>query len=519
MGDDAMGAVSASGEQHSTEPVLPGLTRRAFLRTSGVVAAGITFAAAGGELAFAGDAPQSSVGWRALATQLDGALIRPGNASYPMNSRVWNAVYDKVRPGGIAMCRNANDVRKSILWARDNGVRLAVRSGGHNFAGFSTTRGLVIDVSQLNRVAVDRRAGTAVVGAGVRNQQLYPALRQYNMIVPGGVCPTVSVSGLVLGGGIGMNTRTYGLTCDNLVETKIITADGRLLTCNARENRDLFWALRGGAGGNFGVNTEFTFKTTVVGNVATYNCQFRWSDAREAFKALQELTANAPNTLNLRAILAKPGGGANPENNTPTFVSIGLYYGPESELRDMLAPVFAAATPITAQITTMSLEQAQTLSTINEKSGPFDNRADIAAKPLSDAGIDTMVTWITNRPPCSNPQGGGLSFFPLGGVANQVPARATAFVHRNSFAVMQYENWWALNDPPSVAIAEMRWGANFYEAMRPYVSGYTYQNFPFRTLRDYPHSYYGSNLHRLIRVKRKYDPHNVFRFAQSIPAK
>ncbi len=193
----------------------------------------------------------------------------------------YNRRYEDVRPQGIASCIDASDVRESILWAREHDVPVAVRSGGHNYAGYSTTDGLLIDLGRMRRVVVDDDTGDATVQVGARNTDVYARLKPHEAAISAGRCPTVAIGGLLLGGGIGFSSRKLGLTCDSLLETEIVTAEGQILTCNERENEDLFWACRGGSGGNFGVNVSYTFRATPVDDVSIYDLQWHLEDGEK----------------------------------------------------------------------------------------------------------------------------------------------------------------------------------------------------------------------------------------------
>jgi FAD/FMN-containing dehydrogenase len=196
-------------------------------------------------------------GWNDLASRLDGWLLRPGDAMYPAATMISAARYAGAQPAGIAVCVSPRDAATCVNWARENGVLVAIRSGGHNYAGFSTSEGLVIEVRGMLSVTVDQNAGTVTVAGGANNADVGAALKPYGLYFPGGRCPTVGVSGLTLGGGWGFSCRHLGMTCDSLVSTELVTASGEIVTASETENPDLFWAIRGAGGGNFGVHTSF----------------------------------------------------------------------------------------------------------------------------------------------------------------------------------------------------------------------------------------------------------------------
>jgi FAD/FMN-containing dehydrogenase len=202
--------------------------------------------------------------WSALARALQGTLVRPGSPQYPTAHQLFSTRFDHILPAAIAYCASPTDVQTCLAFARRFGIALAPRSGGHSYAGYSTTSGLVVDITRMNAVSVNASTGVATVGAGARLIDVYAALAQHGLVLPAGSCATVGIAGLTMGGGIGVLGRKFGLTCDNLQAAQVVVADGRLLTCNANHEPDLFWALRGGGGGNFGVVTSFTFQAHPV---------------------------------------------------------------------------------------------------------------------------------------------------------------------------------------------------------------------------------------------------------------
>lgn len=231
--------------------------------------------------------------WAALSRELKGQLLRPNSPQYATTGISENLAFGHGRPAGIALCTDAQDVQKSLRWARDNGVPLVAQSGGHSYAGYSTTRGLLISVRPIDAVAVDRDTETATIGTGIQLGSLYKALFGEGVFVPAGRCASVGVAGYVLGGGFGFETRRFGMACDRLVETQIVTADGELLTCNETENADLFWACRGGGGGNFGINTRFTLRTTPIINAVYGKAAWRFEDAEAVWPALSQVAMTA----------------------------------------------------------------------------------------------------------------------------------------------------------------------------------------------------------------------------------
>ncbi len=456
--------------------------------------------------------------WGALARQLRGSLLRPGEPGYAVASMPYNKRYLDVAPAGVALCAGAGDVRAALRWARDNEVPFAIRSGGHSYAGFSASRGLVISMARLNQVQVDRRRQTITLGAGARNRDIYASLAGTGLAAPSGRCPTVAVSGLLLGGGFGFSSRHLGLTCDHLIETELVTAAGRVIAVSEDSHPDLYWACRGGGGGSFGVNTRFVLRATPVGGVSVCRLDWDWAEAAGALAAMLELMTVAPGTLSCRVGADVSGGG--PATGGPAVrgvSALGLYFGPASELVALLAPVLARVRPAAAMIEDRDYVAAQSMLARNVPFGSFGSKSRFLSGPLSSAGIDTLLSWIERWPGSSNTGGGGATIFAWGGAINRVAPQATAFVHRDVAFLMDNETSWTARDDPDVVSANLRWLSGIYAAMARYGTSQAYQNFADPALADWKHAYYGANLARLTRIKRRYDPDNVFRFAQSIP--
>ena len=238
--------------------------------------------------------------WSALARTLKGELIRPSDPTYDARRVLYNTRFDAIRPDAIARCVSVDDVRECVAFAAFTGVPLALRSGGHSYGGWSTGRGLVIDTGPLN--AIDVRADRVVVGPGARLIDIYAETARAGAGITGGSCATVGIAGLALGGGIGVMSRVWGLTCDDLLAAEIVTADANILTCDGQREPDLFWALRGGGGGSFGVVTSLMLRTHPASALALGFLSWPWSAAKEVIAAWQEWMRLAPDALwsNLR---------------------------------------------------------------------------------------------------------------------------------------------------------------------------------------------------------------------------
>lgn len=471
--------------------------------------------------------------WKALAKSLQGTLIRPDNPQYPTALQLFNPRFDNIRPAAIAYCASPADVQACLAFVRRFRLPLAPRSGGHSYAGYSSTAGLVLDVTRMSTVTVNANTATAIVGAGARLIDIYAALAQHNLALPGGSCPTVGIAGLTLGGGIGVLGRKFGLTCDNLLAAQVIVADGRILTCDTSHNTDLFWALRGGGGGNFGVATSFTFQAHQVATLSLFTLNWPWSSAADVVDAWQNWAPHAPDELWSNCLLL----ATSDKHATPNARVNGVYVGTVASLNSLLQQLTSriSVAPTSRYVSTagvletMMIEAGCFGKTVGECHLPSQNpqgqlqretyaaKSDYFATALPHQGIDNLVSAIARRQASSTLGSGGILLDSFGGAINRVAPDATAFVHRNDLFSTQYIANWNASDPASIVAANRSWLTTTWQTMRPYASGAAYQNYIDPDLADWQNAYYGANLSRLQRIKATYDPSNLFHFAQSIP--
>ncbi len=517
--------------------------------TLGACAAGLGILGAPADALAAPEAPErvSRRDWKRLDDALSSrsTLYRPWDSAYPALAIPFNHRYAGIRPAGIVACGTTRDVREAIRWARQVGLPAVPRSGlGHNYAGYSTTTGLLLNMARMKSIVstpqpgaarvrtygpiqVAHNAGTVTVGAGVTNGDLHPLLEDHGMFVPTGRCPSVGVAGLVLGGGIGFSDKMFGLTCDRLIATTLVLADGRVVEASEDSRPGLFWGCRGGAGNNFGVHTSFTFRYEQFhGNVGFY--KFRWSldSVLPVIAVAQQLAQHTAGNRRFHCRLGiGTAGRTTPQIHANANVNaIGQYYGTAGELRAILAPLLAIGTPAerarnSAAIREVTPGQASKLLSATTpvdkfaaKSAVLNSRSLLTSRQVSAAAA-RLLDW----PGSGNPDGAGFAMFALGGEINQVPPEATAFVHRDGLFIFAAETCWADHDPRGVAAANLRWLDEFYAGIfgdRP--PGQSYQNFPDPTLTDWRQAYYGANYDRLVRVKRRYDPAGFFSYPQAI---
>jgi FAD/FMN-containing dehydrogenase len=460
---------------------------------------------------------------RHLARQVSGPVVVPGEARYAQAKLLFNPSFDGNRPQAVAYCRTPEDVAATIGFARSRGIQFAARSGRHSFGGYSApTGGLVADLSRMHQIQIAPDRQTAVLGPGAINIDMYSGLGRAGLALPGGTCPTVGLGGLVTGGGFGYSSRKLGLMVDNLLELELVTASGQRLTCNATEHPDLFWACRGGGGGNFGVVTSLRFRVHPVGDVSVFELAWRWSDAAAVIDVWQRWAPDAPDELFSTCDLGRAGG---PRPSGPSITAHGQYFGSAARLAALLAPLEAAAHPTQRSVRTQTFLAAQYVwagcapgHCGGRAANPYTVKSAFFTDDLPAAGIKAAIEHLERWPgsAAANPSV-GIQLNSWGGAIDRVPSSATAFVHRNARFLAIFGSTWSSQDSAARVAANQAWIERGYAQMRPYASGYAYQNLIDPRLSDWPHAYYGANLPRLTEVKRRYDPDDVFRFAQGIP--
>jgi FAD/FMN-containing dehydrogenase len=464
----------------------------------------------------ASKAPESSLGvdpkaWKELANHLNGPLLRPGDCHFNKIAATWNLRYAKVqKPAGIARCKNADDVRVSLQWAQEHKLPLVARSGGHSYSGYSTTPGLMIDLSLQDSLVYDESTGTATVGAGARNATLYADLPAKQRSVTHGRCKEVGVGGLVLGGGIGFNMRLHGLLIDQLVQTDVMLANGETRRCNAHENAELFWACRGGGGGNFGINTSFTFQTFPVGYVTFFD--ITWTEKiDEILPAALDLLPTMPDRLGCKLSV---------NTKTPGVLTINLLgqlVGPKDEFEKLIGSLFRLASPSKQKIEHMPYWDAQKELSEDGRPEYSHERSRYALGDISAAGSRAIIKHMRSWPGTHDQA--TWKMFLAGEAVNKVRPTDTAYWHRNASMVTSVELNWKPADSDAVLAANEAWLTRFHDDMAQYTSRQCYQNFIDNSQHNYLRAYYGGNLERLVEVKRAVDPKNIFHYPQSIPLK
>jgi len=479
------------------------ITRREFV-TAGAGAAALLV---GGRTLDALAAVGADPRIKALDKVVRGPIITPGDPRYANARLAFNTRYDAIHPLAVVQPLDVKDVQAVVNWARATGVRIAARSGGHSYAGYSTSPGVVLDLSRLRGVALDG-ASRAVVGPGARLGAVYEALGAKGKAISGGTGATVGVGGLVLGGGFGLASRSWGLASDNLVSVQIVTADGKVLVADAGHHADLFWACRGGGGGNFGVATRFVLKTHAVSSGSWFVATFPWAETEAVLAQFLSWAPHAPDALgSICRLAAGPGG--------PTIQVFGQYLGTEVALKSLLAGLQGGVVP-----TKLVTGTAPWLDLVRRWAGCLGKPLATCPAPRTSfaagsAYFDRVPTSAQLTPfrqaiEARGSQSGAILVDAYGGAVGRVAPAATAFPHRHELASVQV---FAVGP----ATPTRAWVKATRAAVKPAVSGGAYVNYIDPDLKDWQRAYYGANLARLEKVKRRYDPKNLFRFAQSIP--
>lgn len=431
-----------------------------------------------------------------FGASLDGTVLGPGSPGYETVRRPVNPAYRDVRPRLVVRCRSVRDVTRALAYARVHGHRVVPRGGGHCFAGRSSTDGMVLDLSDIAGIEV-ASDGVATIGAGARLARVYAALHAHRRTLPAGCGPTVGIAGLTLGGGIGLLGREHGLTCDRLVGARVVLADGSVVDCDADREPELFWALRGAGGGQFGVVTSLRFDT--VAEPLTTRVEARWP-LGDTVAAWQVWAPDAPGELTVNlTVAAEPGAPAR-------AVLFGAATLDEATTREALREFAGLAGASGAVDLRAGLPYHRLKSTLDDpRESPGHAvriRSEFFSRPLSD---DTLAVLLAELGAPGAPGRRQLAFTAMGGAYDRVAGDATAFAHRGQRHLLEH-----------VAEPGDRWVDASWAIARAGGSGRVYTNFPDPALGDWAAAYHGGNYARLVTVKNAYDPNRFFDFPQAV---
>jgi FAD/FMN-containing dehydrogenase len=434
---------------------------------------------------------------------LSGDLILPDHPEYEAERKVWNGMVDK-RPGLIARCASAADVIAAVDFARDHALLVSVRGGGHNVAGSAVCDGgLMIDLSRMNGIRVDPERRVARADAGLNLGEFDAATQAFGLATTMGINSDTGISGLTLGGGFGKLGRKFGLACDNLLAADVVTADGRLLTASASENPDLFWGIRGG-GGNFGVVTAFEFQLHPVGpTVLAGSVLYDYAQAREALRFYYEFSSTAPDELSADAVLMTAPSGER------LFCISVCYNGALDAGERVLEPLRAHGAPLEVQIGPIPYLQVQSAGdSIFPRGRRYYWKAQFL-REISEAAIESLLQAYASAPSAM-----ALAVLQqVGGAIARLAPSETAYAQRDAaYDCFPISIW----EDPAEDEANIRWARELWAAMRPFSTGGVYVNNLGDEGDDRIKAAYGGNYERLVALKTRYDPTNLFRLNQNI---
>jgi FAD/FMN-containing dehydrogenase len=442
---------------------------------------------------------------------LRGALIQPNDESYDIARKVYNGMIDR-RPRLIAQCVDVADVIAAVNFGRQNSIPVAIRGGGHNAGGLGVCDDcLVIDLAPIKYTRIDPAARTVRIGGGCIWGEVDHATHAFGLAVPSGLISTTGVGGLTLGGGLGHLTRRFGLTIDNLLSVDMVLADGRYVTASADENVDLFWAIRGG-GGNFGVVTSFLFRLHLVNTVYAGPMLWEVEQATEVMQWYREFISQAPEDINgFFAFLVVPPGPPFPQHlhNKTMCGVIWCYIGPLDQSEKTFEPIRRFKTPALDLVGPMPYPILQSMFDVLYPPGlQMYWKADFV-RELSDEAITLHKKYGTELPTMLSL----MHLYPVNGAAHRIGKNDTAWAYRDAT--------WAqvilgVDPDPANNDRIIHWAREYWEALHPFSAGGAYVNFMMEESEDRVKATYRENYERLVTIKNKYDPTNLFSINQNI---
>jgi len=446
-----------------------------------------------------------------LRRHLSGQLLRQGDPGFDAARRVWNGSIDRY-PAVVASCVGVADIIRTVEFARSNGLPLAVRGGGHSVAGFGTCQdGVVLDLSPMQSVQVDpdRRTARAQGGAtwGVFDRETHKC----GLATTGGQVSSTGIGGLTLGGGIGWLVRKYGLSCDNLLSVQLVTADGSCVTASPTENEDLLWGVRGG-GGNFGVVTSFEYRLHPVDTVLAGVVLHPLSRARRVLQFFRDYAAEAPDEVSLFAVFWTPPhlALARTDNAAPMIGLGACYTGSLDQGEEVIRPLRAFGPPVVDQVRVMTYPTLQRLLDAGAPAGLQNYGTAAYIRELSDDVIEAMMhSALTMRSPLSQ-----VYISPLQGAVSRVGEQETAFSHRDAPYLVNILPMWS---DPQGSRGHIDWARHLWAQLQPFSAGGVYANFLGEDGQRQVRASYGRAKYlRLMGLKTKHDPANLFRLNQNL---
>ena len=462
-----------------------------------------------------GSVTVDSVAMEQLKTSLRGALLLPGEEGYEKSRTVWNAMIDR-RPALVVRCAGVSDVQLAVALARQHGILTAIKGGGHNIAGSGVCEGgLLIDLSQLRSVRVDPEARVAHVEPGATLADFDRECQAFGLATPVGINSTTGIAGLTLGAGFGWLSRKYGMTIDNLLAADVVTADGRLLRADDKNNADLFWAIRGG-GGNFGIVTRFEFQLHPVGpEVLAGLMVFSLQEGGAVLKQYREYCKQLGEDTSVWAVLRKaPPLPFLPAtaHGTEVVVLALCHVGDARAGERAIAPLHKFGTVLGEWVAVQPYRAWQQAFDPLLAPGARNYWKSHNFADLSDGAIDVAVKYVGKLPSphCE------IFFGLIGGATARPATDATAYSHRDAVYVCNVHGRW---ETPAEDRACIEWARDFFRDAAPFATGGVYVNFLTEDEPDRIKAAYGPGYDRLATAKRKYDPQNLFRMNQNIGPK
>lgn len=451
----------------------------------------------------------------ALRSRFSGEILQATDAGYDDARALWNAMIDK-HPAIIARCRTTEDVIEAVNFARNNNILLSIRGSGHNVAGNAVVEGgLMIDLSRMKDIQVDPENQRATAQPGVVFGEMDEATQPFGLAAPGGIVSETGIAGLTLGGGFGWLSRKFGFTCDNLISAEVVTANGELVTASESENPDLFWGIRGG-GGNFGVVTSFEFQLQPVGpEVLAGMTIYPLEDAVEALHFYRDFTGSTPNELGAMAVfrLAPPAPFIPEElHGKPVLAIVVCYVGEVERAEKVVQPLRDFGDPIVDAIKVKPFADHNSSLDAGQPTGLHYYWKSEYLTEIADGAIETLVAFAANMTSANT----RLALFHLGGAIQNHNEQAMAVSHRKAEYILAINTGW-----PNPADSESRinWTKDLWTSIRPFSSGGVYVNFLSEDDgQDRVRAAYGGGekYERLVQLKSKYDPGNLFQMNKNI---
>ncbi|WP_160689155.1 FAD-binding oxidoreductase [Clostridium sp. C2-6-12] len=442
-------------------------------------------------------------------SKLTGKVVTKETITYEEDREAWNRAIEKF-PLVIIYCINEKDISNSIAWARNYSLEIRIRSGRHHYEGYSTGNDVVvIDISNMNNIIIDKEKNIVKIQGGVRNREIYEALGELGYPFPGGGCPTVGVTGLALGGGWGYSSRLFGLTADSMLELEMIDFCGHVITASENTNEDLFWACRGAGGGNFGVISSMTFKLPQKIRMATLiNIDYIKAETKDMIKIIEiwmEFFKDLDRRINLKMAIY------NSKEKGIGIKITGMFYGKKEEADEILSPFKSIFKNGVFDLDDMTaLEALRIIQNSHPAYEKYKSSGRFVYNDFHRNTIEEIIKLVDES--AEGATYAAVSFYGLGGAVKDKGKEETAFYYRDANFIIGLQSVW---EDSKFAPKNIEWVKHNLKYISSITTG-AYVNFPSAELKDYEKEYFGFNADKLKEIKRRYDPFNVFNFPQGI---